>query len=149
MLRIRMTNKNLLFPELSYKIVGCAFEVFNEIGGGHKEITYHKAFGIALHNVPLSYKENLYYPIKFHDVTVEKGYFDYLIEEKIVVELKSRDVFLKKDFEQLTNYLNNSKLKLGILIAFGKTQVKYKRVLNTVLLNKEKEVTGSDDSLHS
>jgi len=142
-------NSKILYPELSYKIVGCSFEVFNEIGGGHKEITYHKAFGIALSKIPIPYQENLYYPVKFNDTTVEKGYFDYLVDEKIVVELKSRDVFLKKDFEQLTNYLNNSKLKLGILIAFGKTQVKYKRVLNTILLNKEKEVTGSADSLHS
>lgn len=142
-------KEDLLFPELSYKIVGCAFEVFNEIGGGHKEITYHKAFGIALSKIQIPYQENLYFPVKFNDTIVEKGYIDYLIEEKIVVELKSRDSFLKKDFEQLTNYLNNSKLKLGILIAFGNTQVKYKRVLNTILLNKEKELSTNSDSLNS
>lgn len=136
-----MLDKQILYPELSYKIIGCAFEVFNEIGGGHKELTYHKALKIAFEKALLRHKENLYWPIKFNSVIVEKGFFDFLVEEKIVVELKSRDSFLKKDFEQLTNYLNNSKQKLGILIAFGTEKVMYKRVLNTVLLNKEKEPT--------
>ena len=138
-----MTTKEILYPELSYKIIGCAFEVFNEIGGGHKELTYHKALKVAFEKALLRYEENLYYPIKFKSITVEKGFFDFFIDEKIVVELKSRNSFLKKDFEQLTNYLNNSKQKLGILIAFGTEQVKYKRVLNTVLLNKEKELQSS------
>ena len=136
-----MVEKEILYPELSYKIVGCAFEVFNEIGGGHKELTYHKALKVAFENALLKYEENLYWPIKFKSVVVEKGFFDFLVEEKIVVELKSRDNFLKKDFEQLTNCLNNSKQKLGILIAFGTEKVIYKRVLNTVLLNKQKEAT--------
>ncbi len=119
-------------------MVGCAFEVFNEVGGGHKEITYQKAMKVAFEKAALKYKENLYWPIKFNNVIVEKGFFDFLVEENIVVELKSRDNFLKKDFTQLTNYLNNSKIKLGILIAFGTENVIYKRVLNTILLNQEK-----------
>ena len=136
-----MVNKEILYPELSYKIIGCAFEVFNEIGGGHKELTYHKALKIAFEKALFKHEENLYWPIKFNSVVVEKGFFDFLIDDKIVVELKARDNFLKKDFEQLTSYLNNSKQKLGILIAFGIEKVIYKRVLNTVLLNKEKETT--------
>ncbi|TAL63314.1 MAG: GxxExxY protein [Bacteroidetes bacterium] len=135
-----MKIDNLLYPELSFKIVGCAFDVFNQIGGGHKEVTYHKAFGLALTEGGLSYLENLYYPIKYDNVAVERGYFDYQVEEKIVVELKSRDGFLKKDFEQLSNYLNNSNLKLGIPISFGRTQVKFKKVLNVELLNRAKAI---------
>lgn len=99
----KMDTENLLYPELSFKIVGCAFDVFNQIGGGHKEATYHKAFGLALTKAGLVYLENLYYPIKYDNVAVERGYFDYQVGEKVVVELKSRDGFLKKDFEQLSN----------------------------------------------
>ncbi len=135
-----ITKKEILYPELSYKVIGCAFEVYNEIGGGHKEITYHKAMKIAFEKASLPYKENLYWPVKFHSVVVEKVFFDFSVEDKIVVELKTRDNFLKKDFEQLTNYLNNCDQKLGILISFGPRQVIYKRVLNTLLLNKEKGI---------
>ena len=55
-----MVEKEILYPELSYKIIGCAFEVFNEIGGGHKEITYHKALKVSFENALLKYEENLY-----------------------------------------------------------------------------------------
>ena len=42
-----LKRKDLIYPELSYKIVGCAYEVFNEIGGGHKEKTYQNAMKIS------------------------------------------------------------------------------------------------------
>ncbi len=129
----------LLYPDISYQIIGCAFEVYNELGGGHKEIAYHKACGIAFKKKTLPYKENLYAPLKFNGEVIEKDFFDFLIDDKIVVELKSRDRFLKRDFDQVSNYLNNSNHKLGILIAFGRTEVKFKRVLNLELLNKEKD----------
>lgn len=144
-----ITNKDILYPDLSYKIVGCAFEVFNEIGGGHKESTYQKAMKVAFEKLSLSYKENLYWPVKFKSVVVEKGFFDFSVEDKIVVELKARGNFLKKDFEQLTNYLNNSDQKLGILIAFGTEKVIYKRVLNTLRLNIEKAQNVTDISPNS
>jgi|SRR4051812_34296617 GxxExxY protein len=131
-------KQDLLFPDLSYKIVGCAFDVFNEIGGGHKELTYHNALGVAFQSKHLSFKENLYYPVKFQTVTVGKNYFDFLVEENIVVEIKSADRFIKPHFDQLLNYLVISNLKLGILMAFGRTEVKFKRILNVQLLNKEK-----------
>ncbi len=134
----------LLYPELSYQIIGCAFEVFNELGGGHREIAYHKACGIAFAKKSLMFNENLYSPLTFKEEVVEKNFFDFSVEEKIVVELKSRDRFIKRDFEQLSNYLNNSNLKLGLLIAFGRTEVKFKRVLNVELLNREKEIINHE-----
>ena len=140
-----VTEKKVLYPELSYKIVGCAFEVFNEIGPGHKELTYQKAMKAAFDEARIMHKDNLYWPIKFKSVVVEKGFFDFSVEDKIVVELKARDNFLKKDFEQLNNYLVNAEMKLGILICFGSEIVVYKRVLNTVLLNQEK-VSGTSSS---
>ena len=132
-------NAELLYPDLSYRIIGCAFEVYNELGGGHKEIAYHKSCGIEFKKKFISFNENLDSPLLFKDSVVEKNFFDFSVENKIVVELKSRDRFIKRDFEQLSNYLNNSNLKLGILIAFGRTEVKFKRVLNIELLNREKE----------
>lgn len=132
-------KQDLLYPELSYKVIGCAFEVYNEIGGGHKELTYHNALEIAFKNKGLECKSELYYPVKFQSVSVGKNYFDFLVDEKVVVEIKSADRFTKANFDQLINYLVVSNLKLGLLISFGRTEVKYKRVLNIELLNKERE----------
>ena len=130
---------DLLYPELSYKIVGCAFETYNEIGAGHKEKVFHKAFNISLKNAELEVKRELYFPVKFKESIVGKNYFDFLINDQIIIEIKTADRFTKSHFEQLQNYLVVSNLKLGILISFGRNEVKFKRVLNVELLNKEKQ----------
>ena len=135
----------MLHPELSYKIVGCAFEAYNEIGAGHKEKVSQKAFGICLRNTGLNVKEQLPYPVEFKESIVGKNYFDFLVNDLVVVEIKTADRFTKSHFEQLQNYLVVSRLKLGILVSFGRSEVKFKRVLNVDLLNKEKQqLVGQD-----
>jgi GxxExxY protein len=125
-----LERKDLLYPELSYQIIGCAYDVFNEIGGGHKEIVYRKAMAVALKAKGLKYTEELYYPVKFKDVVVGKNFFDFYVEDKIVVELKSARGFTKSNYDQALNYLNASKMKLALLISFGTTEVRCKRVVN-------------------
>ena len=131
-------DSNLVYPELSYKIVGSAFEVYNNIGGNHKEIVYQKALFEVFSNSKIKVQQQVFSPVKIQEVTICKNYFDFLVEDKIVVEIKSTDRFSKSHFDQLLNYLIISKLKLGILISFGRKEVKYKRVLNIDLLNQEK-----------
>jgi GxxExxY protein len=123
-------KKDLLFPELSYKIVGCAYEVFNEIGGGHKEVIYQKALGISFTNHKLAFKEQVYYPITFKDVILKRNFFDFLVDEKIVVEIKSLAHFTKGHYDQTLKYLNVSGIKLALLITFGQGDVRVKRVVN-------------------
>lgn len=129
-------KKDLLYPELSYEIVGCAYQVFNEIGGGHKEKTYQNAMRIALTNKNLNFTEQLYYPVKFDNKVVEKGFFDFFVEEKIIVELKSLGRFTKGDFDQTVNYLENSGVKLALLITFGQDEVRIKRIINFKITNQ-------------
>ena len=132
-------KKDLLFPELSYKIVGCAYEVFNAIGGGHKEKTYQNAMRIALREAGMKFTEQHYYPVVFSKIPVERGFFDFFIEESILVELKSLGRFTKGDFDQVNNYLGNSGIKLALLITFGQDEVRIKRMVNFKIINKETE----------
>jgi GxxExxY protein len=135
-------KKDLVYPELSYKIIGCAFEVFNSIGGAHKEVVYQKAMSIALKEKGLAFTEQTYYPVKFKDVVVGKNFFDFHVEEKVVVELKSANHFSKLNYDQVLNYLNVSKVKLALLISFGTEEVRCKRVVNFQELNTS--LTNSD-----
>ena len=123
-------RKDLVFPELSYEIIGCAFEVYNEVGGGHKENVYQKAMSIAFQKKNLRFQEQLYFPIKFKGNLVGKNYFDFNVEEKIIVELKARTRFSKADYEQVLEYLNDKKFKLALLINFTLNEVVCKRVIN-------------------
>ncbi len=123
-------NKNIVFPELSYKIIGCAFDVFNEIGGGHKEIVYQKALEISLRTKQMMFSQQVYYPVTFQNVVVGRNYFDFLVDDKIIVEIKSLARFTKQHYDQVLNYLTFSNLKLALLITFGKEEVKCRRVVN-------------------
>lgn len=123
-------NNNFLYADLTYKINGALFEVFNKIGAGHKENFYYKSFARELECLGFSCKEQLPAIIKYKGKEVGRYYFDFLIEDKIVIELKVRNYFSKKDIEQLYSYLKAKNLKLGIIAHFTKSGVKIRRVVN-------------------
>jgi GxxExxY protein len=132
-----VVKKDLVYPDLSYQIIGCAFDVFNNIGGGHKEVVYQKAMSIALKEKGLAYTEQSYYPVKFKNVLVGKNFFDFFIDNKIVVELKSSNRFTKSNYDQVLNYLTVSNVKLALLISFGSEEVRCKRVVNFQALSQD------------
>jgi GxxExxY protein len=131
-----LEKKDLIYPELSYRIIGCAFEVFNSIGGGHKESVYQNAMAIALKEAGLKFTKEQYYPVKYNNIIVGKNFFDFYIENKIVVELKSASHFSKANYDRVLNYLNVSKMKLALLLSFGAQEVRGKRIVNFNELNQ-------------
>lgn len=125
-----LKRNDLLYPELSFQIIGCAFEVHNELGFGFKETIYQKALSIALEQKQLSFKEQVHYQIKFKEQVIANRYFDFIVDEKVVVEIKRDDRFSKANVDQTIEYLKTSNLKLALLINFGKEGVVYKRLIN-------------------
>jgi GxxExxY protein len=123
-------RNDLVYPELSYEIVGCAYEVWDELGFGHSEKIYQKSFAIVLRTKNKKFQEQVYYSLKFRDEIVGKGFLDFLIDDKIIIELKKDGNFSKTNIEQVLNYLKLSNLKLAILINFTKEGVKFKRIVN-------------------
>jgi len=123
-------RNDLVYPELSYEIVGCAYEVWDELGPGHSEKIYQKSYAIVLRTKNKKFQEQVYYSLKFRDEIVGKGFLDFLIDDKIIVELKKDGNFSKTNIEQVLNYLKLSNLKLAILINFTKEGVKFKRIVN-------------------
>jgi GxxExxY protein len=121
---------DLLFPELSYKIIGCAFEVYNELGFGHHEKYYQRAYAEALKLKEIKFSEQVYFPLKFKGVVIGKNFFDFLIDDKVIVELKKDNRFSKQHIDQVKEYLKVSDLKLAILVNFSRTEVIYKRIIN-------------------
>ena len=86
-------KKDLIYPELTYAIVGCAFEVWNVLGQGYSEKTYQEAMEVMFKEKNMSYKSQLYAPVIFRNKLLSKSYLDFIVEEKIVVELKKNDHF--------------------------------------------------------
>jgi len=125
-----LKRKDLLYPDLSYEIIGCAYEVFNELGSGHSEKYYQRALSVLFKQKPLPFLEQVYYPLKFKGKTIGKNFLDFVVDSKIVVELKKDNRFSKSHIDQVLNYLRTSNLKLAILINFGKEGVSFKRIIN-------------------
>jgi GxxExxY protein len=125
-------KEDLIYPELSYKLVGLAFEVFNELDAGHLEKVYQKAYAKELTATKLNFKEQVSYKVFYKNEVIGNNYLDFLVEDKIIIELKRTDFYSKKHIEQVSNYLVVSKLKLALLINFTSRGVRIKRVVNSL-----------------
>lgn len=127
----KQLHKEIVYPELCYKIVGILFEVARELGPGHKEKYYENAIALAFREQEISFEQQLYTPLFFKDQAVGKYFFDFLVEKKIVLEIKRGDIYSsKKHIEQVVSYLKARDLKLGIIAQFTSNGVKYKRIVN-------------------
>ena len=125
-----MEENKIIYPELSYQIIGILFEVYNYLGPGLSEKYYQKAIAVELHRCGLSFKEQVYSPLKFKEENIGHQFLDFLIENKIILEIKKGDRFSKRNIEQVLNYLKTTRLKLGIIANFGSKELKFKRIIN-------------------
>lgn len=124
---------DLLYKDLSYGIRGAAIEVRKNYGLGHKELLYQRAFAEELSLRGISYEREK--SIKIYSPKTKKiiGSYqpDFIIEGKIIVELKALERVPPKMIDQLYSYLRNSRYELGFLINFGSDGVDIKRVIYT------------------
>jgi GxxExxY protein len=121
----KLKRQDLIYPELSYQIIGILFEVYNQLGSGYHEKYYQKAVALQLKENKVSFKEQVYTPLIFKEEIIGKNFLDFLIEDKIILEIKKGDRFSKKHIEQILNYLKTTNLKLGILANFGLKDLKF------------------------
>ncbi|MFN8115524.1 MAG: GxxExxY protein [Bacteroidia bacterium] len=125
-----LQRKDLIYPELSYKLVGLAYNVFNELGHGHLEKVYQKAYAKELKDAEITFKEQAPYQVIYKEEIIGNNFLDFLIEEKVIIELKRSDFYSKKYIDQVSNYIKVSNLKLAILINFTSNGVRIKRIVN-------------------
>lgn len=125
-----LTKKDLIYPQLSYTIIGILFDVYNTLGPGHKEKYYQKAIALAFKEIGLTFREQVYAPLIYKGKIVGTYYLDFLIGEKVTVEIKVAEKFSKQYIVQLYSYLQAKNLQLGILACFSRESLKFKRILN-------------------
>lgn len=127
-----VSNKqvNIIYKDLSYKIVGILFDVYNELGYGYLEKIYEKAVKNGFDLEKIKYKQQAAYKITYKDKVVGRCFLDFIVEDKIVLELKKGGYFSKKNIEQVRTYLQTTGMKLAILANFTPHGVKFIRVLN-------------------
>ena len=121
---------NLLYKDESFFLVGLCMDVHNELGKGFSEYVYGDALEFELRANGVPYLREHQYPIEYKgEILPHKYIADFVIEDKIILEIKAVEKLVSAHIKQTLNYLAASKLKLGILVNFGEESLSYKRVV--------------------
>jgi len=121
---------SLIYKEESYEIIGSCMEVHNELGHGFLEIVYKDALEVVFRQNNIFYERERAYPIYFQTVLLpHQFYADFVVFEKIILEIKSMSALHDEHVAQTINYLKVSGNRLGLLVNFGKEKLEYKRLV--------------------
>ena len=113
------------FDDLSNRLIGCAIEVHRELGPGLLESTYEQCLAHELHRNGIPFQLQHPQPVNYKDIRLECGYrIDILVENKLILELKSVEEIKGIHEAQLLTYMKLAGVKTGLLINFNKTKLK-------------------------
>ena len=128
--RIR-TSGGLLYGDLTRSIIGCAFDVINELGDGFLESVYEKALMVALEDAGIAVESQKAIDVNFRGRIVGNFCADLIVEDKVIVELKTVSSLAPEHSAQVINYLNATGFQVGLLLNFGNPKLQYKRFTRT------------------
>ena len=121
---------DLIYKEEFYKIIGICMEVHRNLGKGFLEIVYKDALEYEFKKNNVLYDREMVYEISYKEITLPHKYFaDFLVYEKIILEVKAVNGIIDEFIKQTLNYHAASKCKLGIIVNFGEDSLKYKRIV--------------------
>ena len=127
----KQINTDLLYTDLTYNVRGCIFKVYNQLGFGHKEDVYQKALQLELVSNNIAFSSETSLSVKYKQKAVGIYRPDFLIEDKLIVELKAVE-FMPQQYEtQLLHYLKTTGYSLGLLVNFGSPKLYIKRFVWT------------------
>ncbi len=124
-----MDQKELIHKELVYQIVGCAMKVHRELGYGFLEKVYENALMHLLDKENIHARQQHPVLVRFEDKIVGEYIADILIEDKILIEIKTVEKTINVHYAQVLNYLKATGIRLGLLINFGPQKLEYERII--------------------
>ena len=123
-------GSNVLYPDLSYRIMEAVYEVHNQLGPGYTENIYENALVQELRSRGITCERQRTVPVLYKGQRVGTYRLDLLVEGKIIVEIKAVNAITDVFKAQLLAYLKATNLRLGILVNFGTARVTYQRIVN-------------------
>jgi GxxExxY protein len=113
------SSRVLIEKELSHVIIGCFFDVYNELGYGFMELLYVRALDITMQKRGLRVDREYPVTVTFRGQQIGFHRIDMLVERRVVVEIKSTERLAESSRRQLRNYIKALEVDLGILLHFG------------------------------
>ena len=122
---------NLKYSELTEKVIGVFFDVYNELGFGFLESTYSTAMMLALQECGLEVARQVAIPVWFRGKKIGPYFGDLLVEQKVLLELKAGRCLEPAHEAQLLHYLRATEIEIGLLLNFGRSSLEYKRFIDS------------------
>ena len=135
----------LPYQDVTHEIIGCCFEVINELGEGFLESVYGKVLLIALQEKGLHVEAQVPLNVFFRKYNVGHFIADLVVERSVLLELKAVKKILPEHQAQVINYLKATGLEVGLLINFGSAKLEYKRLYGKKL---NKDIQDGQDFQH-
>ena len=121
---------SIMYKDESYEIIGKCFEVHNNLGPGFLEIVYKDALEYEFRKANIHYEREKQYVIHYNDIILpHKFYADFVIFDKIILEVKAVSGIADEFIAQSINYLKVSDNKLALIVNFGELKMNYKRIV--------------------
>ena len=127
-----MAVQDLKYKDFTEKIIGCAMKVRRYYGSGFPEVVYKRALIIELRKINISCLEEVERDIIYDDKVIHKRRLDLLVEDVVLVELKSLKEVDNSEMNQVLNYLKVFKIEVGLLLNFGASSLFFKRYIHTI-----------------
>ena len=118
------------YSDLTHNIIGCAMTVHNTLGNGFQEVIYQRALAIELEKAGIVFRREQEMPIFYDGQQIGTRRVDFLVDGKVMVELKALTQLEEVHWAQTINYLESYKLDVGLLINFGAKKLEFKRFVN-------------------
>jgi len=128
-----MIKQEYKYSDITEKIIGCCMRVHQKMRNGYPELIYHKCLIIEFNKVPLSFSKEIELPIFYEGIEVGKRRIDFLIEQKVILEIKALSELTNSHLAQALNYLETMNMEVGLLINFGAKSLEVKRLINNKL----------------
>lgn len=121
---------DLIYPDLSYQLMGILFRVHRKLGNSYQEKYYQRAVGIELKREKISYKREFLVKLEYGNENIGRYFLDFVIDERVALELKTVPFLRQQYLKQVLAYLDAANLKLGIVANFRTNRLTYKRLVN-------------------
>ena len=116
--------------DLTYRIIGCAMKVHNILGSGFQEVIYQRCLAIEMERAKIDFAREVDQHIYYDGIVVGTRRADFIIANRVLVELKALSSFDNSHIAQARNYLVAYDFAVGLLINFGARSLEYRRIYN-------------------
>ncbi len=125
----RIKKNELLYEDLSYQVIGAAMAVHNVLGCGFLEAVYEEALAYEFKLRNIAFERQKVLNVQYKDIVAKEYVADFLVDNKIIVEVKAIKRISEIEEAQVQNYLKATGIRIGLIFNFGEKSLKHKRLI--------------------